>query len=128
MHELSIALSIVELAADEAERRGAVRIDAVHLKLGDMSGVSPESLLFSYDLACEGTPLEGSSLVIEKVPVMVYCAACSIETNPPSIQSLCCPVCETPTPQVTRGKEIEVVALKIRTWTHKPVWSKSEEK
>jgi hydrogenase nickel incorporation protein HypA/HybF len=128
MHELSIALSIVELAADEAERRGAVRIDAVHLKLGDMSGVSPESLLFSYDLACEGTPLEGSALVIEKVPVMVYCSACSIETNPPSIQSLCCPVCETPTPQVTRGKEIEVVALKIRTWTHKLVWSKSEEK
>jgi hydrogenase nickel incorporation protein HypA/HybF len=115
MHELSIALSIVELAAEEAERRGAVRIDAVHLKLGDMSGVAPESLLFSYDLACEGTPLEGSSLIIEEVPVMVYCPACGVETNPPSIQSLCCPACETPTPQVTRGKEIEVVALEIRT-------------
>ena len=115
MHELSIAISIVDLAAEEAERHGCVRIDAVHLKLGDMSGVAPESLLFSYDLACEGTPLEGSSLVIEEVPVMVYCPACRIETNPPSIQSLCCPVCETPTPQVTRGKEIEVVALEIRT-------------
>jgi len=115
MHELSIALSIVELAAEEAERRGAVRIDAVHLRLGDMSGVAPESLLFSYDLACEGTPLEGSSLVIEEVPVMVYCPACGIETNPSSIQSLCCPACETPTPEVTRGKEIEVVALEIRT-------------
>jgi hydrogenase nickel incorporation protein HypA/HybF len=113
MHELSIALSIVELAAEEAERQGAVRIDAVHLRLGDMSGVVKEALLFSYDLACEGTPLEGSSLVIEEVPVMVYCPACDVETNPPSIQSLCCPVCETPTPQVTRGKEIEVVALEI---------------
>ena len=113
MHELSIALSIVELAAEEAERRGAVRIDAVHLRLGDMSGVVKEALLFSYDLACEGTPLEGSSLVIEEVPVMVYCPACGVETNPPSIQSLRCPVCETPTPQVTRGKEIEVVALEI---------------
>jgi hydrogenase nickel incorporation protein HypA/HybF len=115
MHELSIALCIVELAAEEAERRGAVRIDAVYLKLGDMSGVAPESLLFSYDLACEGTLLEGSSLVIEEVPVMVYCPTCGVETNPPSIQSLCCPACETPTPQVTRGKEIEVVALEIRT-------------
>jgi len=115
MHELSIALSIVELAAEEAERRGAVRIDAVHLRLGDMSGVVKESLLFSYDLACEGTPLEGSSLVIEEVPVMVYCPACGVETNPPSIKSLCCPVCETPTTQVTRGKEIEVVALEIET-------------
>jgi hydrogenase nickel incorporation protein HypA/HybF len=80
-----------------------------------MSGVAPESLLFSYDLACEGTPLEGSSLVIEAVPGMVYCPACGVETNPPSIQSLCCRACETPTPHVTRGKEIEVVALEIGT-------------
>ena len=114
MHELSIALSIVELAAEEAERQGAVRIDAVHLRLGDMSGVALESLLFSYDLACEGTLLESSSLVIEEIPVIVYCPTCGIETNPRSIQSLCCPVCETPTPQVKRGKELEVVALEIR--------------
>ena|SRR5215510_11844880 len=85
MHELSIALSIVELAAEEAERRGAARIDAVRLRLGELSGAPPESLLFSYDLACEGAPLEGFSLVIEEVPVMVYCSACRIETNPPSI-------------------------------------------
>ncbi|HEY9436942.1 MAG TPA: hydrogenase maturation nickel metallochaperone HypA [Blastocatellia bacterium] len=115
MHELSIALSIVELATEEAERRGAIRVVAVHLRLGEMSGVAPEPLLFSYGLACEGTPLEGSSLVIEEVPVMVYCPACGAETNPPSIQSLYCPVCEAPTPQVTRGKELEVVALEIRT-------------
>jgi hydrogenase nickel incorporation protein HypA/HybF len=81
MHELSIALSIVELAAEEAERRGAVRVDSVHLRLGDMSGVVKESLLFSYDLACEGTPLEGSTLVIEEIPVMVYCPACGVERN-----------------------------------------------
>src|SRR5215813_4076131 len=113
MHELSVSLSIIELAMEEAEKRGAVRVDAVHLRLGAMSGVVKEALLFSYDLACEGTLLEGSSLVIEEIPVMVYCPACGVETNPPSIQSLCCPVCETPTPQVTRGKEIEVVALEI---------------
>jgi hydrogenase nickel incorporation protein HypA/HybF len=115
MHELSISLSIIELAMEEAEKLGAVRVDAVHLRLGAMSGVVKESLLFSYDLACEGTLLKGSSLVIEEIPVMVYCPTCGIETNPHSIQSLCCPVCETPTPQVTRGIELEVVALEIRT-------------
>jgi hydrogenase nickel incorporation protein HypA/HybF len=115
MHELSISLSIIELATEEAEKHGAVRVDAVHLRLGAMSGVVKESLLFSYDLACEGTLLKGSSLVIEEIPVMVYCPACGIETLPNSIQSLCCPVCETPTPQVTRGRELEVVALEIQT-------------
>ena len=34
MHELSIALSILDIAAEEAERRGGVGVAAIHLKLG----------------------------------------------------------------------------------------------
>ncbi len=44
MHELSIAMSIVELAEEEAERR-SVQVNAVHLKLGALSGVVKEALL-----------------------------------------------------------------------------------
>jgi len=49
MHELSIAMSIVELAEEEAERRG-VRIDVVHLKLGALSVVVKEALLSCYEM------------------------------------------------------------------------------
>ena len=38
MHELSIAMSIVEMAEEEAEQRGA-QVNAVHLKLGALAGV-----------------------------------------------------------------------------------------
>ena len=51
MHELSIALSIVELAEEEAERRG-VQVNAVHLKLGALSGVVKDALLSCYEMAC----------------------------------------------------------------------------
>jgi len=78
-----------------------------------MSGVVKESLLFSYDLACEGALLKGSNLVIEEIPVMVCCPTCGIETLPHPIQILRCLVCETPTPQVTRGKKLEVIALEM---------------
>ena len=44
MHELSIAMSIIELAQEESERRG-VHVSAVHLKLGALSGVVKEALL-----------------------------------------------------------------------------------
>lgn len=67
MHELSIALSIIEGAEEEAQRQGGARVCAVHLKLGPLSGVVKEALLFSYELACEGTSLEGSRLVIEEM-------------------------------------------------------------
>ena len=68
MHELSIALSIVEGAREEAERHGGGRVAAVHLKLGPLAGVAREALEFSYDLACEGSELEGSRLVVEPAP------------------------------------------------------------
>ena len=64
MHELSIAARIVDLAQEEAESR-SVRVLAVHLKLGPLSGVVRHALLGSYEIACVGTPLESSRLVIE---------------------------------------------------------------
>ncbi|MEW5979376.1 MAG: hydrogenase maturation nickel metallochaperone HypA [Acidobacteriota bacterium] len=113
MHELSIALSIVEMASEEAEQRGGVRISAVHLKLGKLSGVVREALLSAYDLACEGTPLAGSRLVVDEVPVLAFCPSCETERPLVSMQAFRCCVCNAPTSQIVRGKEIEVVALEI---------------
>jgi hydrogenase nickel incorporation protein HypA/HybF len=113
MHELSIAMSMVEMATEEAARRGGVHVSAIHLKLGELSGVVKEALLFSYEVACEGTPLEGSRLVIEAVPVVVYCTACEAERAIVSIQQFCCASCHAPTSQVVKGKELEVTALEI---------------
>jgi hydrogenase nickel incorporation protein HypA/HybF len=112
MHELSIAMSIVEVAQEEAAQRG-VQVNAVHLKLGALAGVIKESLLSCYAMACGETPLEGSRLVIEDVPVVVFCPTCQARRPTSSIQLFCCAECGTPTPQVLQGKELEVVALEI---------------
>ena len=113
MHELSIAMSMVEMASEEAAARGGAQVCAIHLRLGALAGVVKDALLFSYEVACEGTPLAGSRLVIEDVPVVVFCADCSEERTLASIQRFFCPVCAAPTAQVVRGKELEVVALEI---------------
>lgn len=57
MHELSIALSLVELAAEAAANAGAERVEAVHLRVGALAGVVPEALQFSFAIAARGTPL-----------------------------------------------------------------------
>jgi hydrogenase nickel incorporation protein HypA/HybF len=64
MHELSIAAGIVEIAAGEAARRGC-KVEAVHLKLGSLSGVVREALEFSWEVACAETPVAGARLAIE---------------------------------------------------------------
>lgn len=112
MHELSIAMSIIELATEEAERRQAT-IEAVHLRLGPLSGVVADALLSSYELACFDTPLQGSRLVIEQVPIVVYCARCQADRILDSMQLFCCPECGAPCGDIRHGKELEVVALEL---------------
>ena len=113
MHELSIALSMIEMATEEAERRGASRVTALYLKLGPLSGVVKDALLFSYEVASSGTPLEGSRLVIEDTAVVVYCNACQAQRWLASIQRFCCPVCDALCPDVVTGRELEFVAMEI---------------
>jgi hydrogenase nickel incorporation protein HypA/HybF len=120
MHELSIAMSIVEMAQEEAERRG-VRVDAVYLKLGALSGVPKEALQSSYEMACEDTPLQGSRLVLEEVPVVIFCPHCRGPRPLSSVQLFCCPECGTPASEVVQGKELEVVALEVSECVPNPV-------
>jgi len=112
VHELSIAIGIVEAAQEEAERLGG-RVSAVHLRLGALAGVAREALLSSYEIACENTPLKGSRLIIEEVPVVVYCLQCDGPRPLSSVQRFCCSECGAPTPDVRQGKELELVALEI---------------
>jgi hydrogenase nickel incorporation protein HypA/HybF len=113
MHELSIAMSIVDLVEEEAAERGGAAINAIHLRLGALAGVVKDALLFSWDVACEGTSVAGSRLVIEEVPILMYCPACRGPRKPESMQWLVCPECRSPVSEVLQGRELQVVAMEI---------------
>jgi hydrogenase nickel incorporation protein HypA/HybF len=113
VHELSIAMSILDMAEEEAGRRSA-EIEVIHIKLGALSGVAKEALLSAYDLARTETTLETAQLVIEEVPVMIYCPRCRAPRSVPSIQRLSCSECETPASEILQGRELQVVALELR--------------
>jgi hydrogenase nickel incorporation protein HypA/HybF len=113
VHELSIALSIVEGAEEEVARQGGGHVSSVYMKLGPLSGVVKDALLFSYDLACAGTCLEGSQLVIEEIPVRIDCSQCGAERDAISMQFLQCSECGGAGP-VVRGTELEMCALEMQ--------------
>src|SRR4051794_23296774 len=115
MHELSIALGIVDVASEEAARLGDARVTAVHLRLGPLSGVAKEALLGAYELAREGSPLASAALVIEEVPVLVHCPDCGGPRPVVSLYQICCSECGAVTPQVVSGRELQVVALEVET-------------
>jgi hydrogenase nickel incorporation protein HypA/HybF len=112
MHELSIAMSMIEMAQEEAASSRS-RVEAIYVKLGGLSGVVKEALLSSFEIACEGTSLQGAQLFIEEAPVIIFCNECNSPQTVQSLQMFCCPLCGTPSGNVVQGKEIEVVALSV---------------
>ena len=113
VHEMSIAMSLVEIAAEEAARLHAGRILKVHVRVGRLSGVVPEALTFAFDAASAGGALDGAELVIEDVPASIYCDICDATRELPSVQHLRCPVCDAPALQVTAGRELQISALEV---------------
>lgn len=67
MHELSIAIRLVELAADAAQSLGAAAVSRLFVRLGAEAGVAAEALRFSFDLAAEGTIVQGARLELEPI-------------------------------------------------------------
>lgn len=106
-------MSIIDGAAAEAQKHGGARVSAVYLKLGPLSGVVKDALLFSYDLAAADTLLEGSTLVIEEIPIVVFCPDCNLEKTIAVFEGFCCPDCGALTPDVLTGRELELTAIEL---------------
>ena len=113
MHELSVAHRLVELVLEALAGEPTPRVRSVRLRLGPFSGVVEQALRFAYGPATAGTALAGSTLEIEEVAPVAFCAECRAERELPDIRSLRCPICGTPTPEVVRGRELEVLSVEV---------------
>lgn len=114
MHELSIALSLVDVACGELTRFSpGTQITAVHVRVGPLAGVVPEALSFSFEIAAQGSAIEGARLEIERVPLTAWCEGCAAEQPIASIQALRCPVCGGLASEVISGRELQLAALEV---------------
>jgi hydrogenase nickel incorporation protein HypA/HybF len=64
MHELAVAMGIVERVAEATLGR---RVCRVTVEIGDRVCISHDALRFSFGLAAEGTPADGADLEIRTV-------------------------------------------------------------
>lgn len=113
MHELSIALSIIDGALQESESRGGIPVCAVHIKVGPLSGVDRDALGFAYMVAREGTPLNSSELVIHDAPATLSCANCHTTRSIVRLGVFRCPECGSPAESISGGTELEITGLEI---------------
>ena len=113
MHELSVALSLLEEIDEAAEREGATSVASVRLRIGRLSGVARDALLFAWELARDGTVASNAELHIEDIDVAVYCATCRAERAPLAGAGLTCGTCGTLASILVRGRELELVAMEV---------------
>lgn len=112
MHELSIALRVVETLTEELSGE-AGDVLSVRLRMGVLSGVVPDALRFAWDVACRDTRLQGSQLHVEEVGVSIWCEACERELLLPDVIPLRCPLCAAPASRVLSGRELEILSVEM---------------
>ncbi len=122
MHEAGIALNLIEAVEQRLESEPGARVSHIHVRIGELSGVSAEALEFAFSCLSAGTPLAGVSLVFEHVPLQVACEACG-RTSVVEDLVFRCPACGSEKTRVASGHELEVRSLELeepRELVHAP--------
>jgi len=112
MHELSIAMSIVDTVIKQADSASAQSVLEVDLDIGVCSGIEFESLEFSLDVATKDTPLEKTLFRINRVEAVAECPACEHLYTPEGVFSAC-PQCHQPGIRLVRGMELQIKSLLV---------------
>lgn len=112
MHELGIASSIVDSVRAEAEKRPGKRLLAVGLRVGEVSGVNPDSLEFCFQCLVKDTDLEPLRLEIERPARRHRCPKCSREFDVIEYDPTC-PGCGEFYTTLIAGDEMEIAYLEI---------------
>jgi len=112
MHEMSIAINIVDIAVDTARKSSAKKINEIVVDIGRLAGIIPDSLLFCYDSACKDTIAEGSQLKLNIIQAKAVCDSCGHEFDADSPVPLC-PKCENLVLQVSGGRELKIKSINV---------------
>ena len=112
MHELSIALGIVDIAEKETKKAGASKVDLIELEIGALSGVELDSLEFVWPNAVEGTVLEKAKREIDFINAVGYCMECDVEFPMEYVYDNC-PNCKSYLKDIIKGKELRVKVLEV---------------
>jgi hydrogenase nickel incorporation protein HypA/HybF len=110
MHELSIAHSIIEIVVKEMSKNRLTRVDTVTLRVGEMTQILPESLLFGFECLTQETPIAGANLVIESIPARGYCKSCDNEFDFKG-WLFSCSLCGEARIDIISGKELDIVSI-----------------
>lgn len=112
MHELSIALGIVDIAENETKKAKKNRVKVIELEIGTLAGIDFDSLDFIWLSAVKNTILEGAERKINIIEGLAKCGDCNHVFPLKEIYESC-PKCHSYLKSIINGKELRVVCLEV---------------
>ena len=112
MHEMSIALSIIDVAAEQAKMENASAITEIEIDIGTMSGIEITALNFAMEIAVIDSVLEKTKVKINQVKARSECIECGHIFDTESFVNPC-PKCNELNTRFISGKELQVKSITI---------------
>lgn len=113
MHEVFIAESLLETAIDKCKSNGFSLIKNIKVKIGKASIVSIEALIFAFDVLKVGSIAGEASLIIDEIPTIGYCKACSGEFRVDEDFIFQCPCCGSDSVIIKSGNGVELSEVEV---------------
>ncbi|MBF0154275.1 MAG: hydrogenase maturation nickel metallochaperone HypA [Magnetococcales bacterium] len=114
MHELSLAMAMVEQLQEILAREQVHKLLSVTVAVGALSGVDRGAFAFSFPLVVEGTPLAGVRLLIEETPLRLRCQECGEVSQPEEICLLHCAACASGRVEILSGQDFVIRSLEVQ--------------
>jgi hydrogenase nickel incorporation protein HypA/HybF len=112
MHELSIVMSIIDIAEKEIYKAGGGIVEEIELDIGQLSTIEMEAFDFAWQQGIKGSFLEDAKLVVNRITGKAICLECDLEFPIENYYDSC-PVCNGHFNQIIQGKELKVKTITV---------------
>ncbi|MFC1805551.1 hydrogenase maturation nickel metallochaperone HypA [Planctomycetota bacterium] len=110
MHEMSIAVALMQQLEAVAAEHGVERIEAVTVRAGVFHQLVPEALALAFQAVAEGTRAEGATLSLEVAPALAECRQCGLRFEP-ELDRFLCERCGEADVELVEGNDIVLTSV-----------------
>ena len=111
MHELSIVMSIIEIAEKETSHEDGA-IEEIELDIEKLSTIEMDAFDFAWQQGIKNTPLEDAFIKVNRIEGRAKCMDCELEFQMENLYDSC-PLCGGYFNQVIQGKELRVKSISV---------------
>lgn len=120
MHEVSICQSILKTIETEFDNKDLANVREIHLKVGILSCIEPETLKHVFQYIIADTPFQNAALHIDMVEVAAECENCG-HTFKVEKYKFVCPQCGGAVSNITEGKELLIHKIILEEPVHEEI-------